>query len=124
MSKINHLPSKWLIATDGSPYATMSVEYAARLYKHLNPKPDVILLNVIKDPRSLRREQSDLSSEERNKSRQVLVDARDIFLKEAGSDDTVSTLAIIGEPRQVIVEIAKVKEIDHVIMGDLIINGK
>lgn len=27
------LPQNWLIATDGSKYATMSVRYAAKLYK-------------------------------------------------------------------------------------------
>ena len=39
------------------------------------------------------------------------------FLDLAGSDETVSTMVGIGEPRQIIVETVKANKIDHLIMG-------
>lgn len=110
------LPGNWLIATDGSKYATMSVSYAAKLYKFLDPKPNVMILNVVPDPRAAR-DVSGLSSKQQDGSTQVLRDAREQFLKEAGSAETVSTMVAIGEPRQVIVEIVKSNNVDHLIMG-------
>lgn len=111
------MPLNWLVATDGSKYATLSVQYAARLYKYMDPKPTVMLLNVIPDPRSLRKDVADVTPAERDKSKKVLIEARSFFLKEAGSDETVSTMVAIGEPRQIIVEVAKSNNIDHLIMG-------
>jgi hypothetical protein len=52
-------PQRWLIATDGSKYATMSVEYAANLYKQLEPKPQVMIITVIPDPYNTYTPQSD-----------------------------------------------------------------
>jgi nucleotide-binding universal stress UspA family protein len=111
------IPANWLIATDGSEYATMSVQFAAKLYKFLEPKPNVMLLTVIADPRAVRNDTTKLTDEQREKSKQVLREAREHFLAEAGSAETVSTMVAIGEPRQVIVEIAKSNNIDHLIMG-------
>ncbi|MCH8495402.1 MAG: universal stress protein [Balneolales bacterium] len=111
------LPQNWLIATDGSKYATMSVQYAAQLYKFLDPKPNVMLLNVISDPRNVSKSVDNAHESTKSEGKRVLSEARAFFLKEAGSADTVSTMVAIGEPRQVIVEIVKANEIDHLIMG-------
>jgi len=111
------MPQNWLIATDGSKYATMSVRYAAKLYKFLDPKPNVMLLNVISDPRTIRRDSIEISAAVREQSKKVLVEARSFFLEEAGSDDTISTMVAIGEPRQIIVQVVKSNQIDHLIMG-------
>jgi nucleotide-binding universal stress UspA family protein len=111
------IPANWLIATDGSRYANMSVEFAAKLYRFLEPKPNVMLLTVVADPRNVRRDVQKLTDTQRDDSKRILREARDLFFREAGSADTVQTMVAIGEPRQVIVEIAKANQIDHVIMG-------
>ncbi len=114
---MQEIPANWLIATDGSKYATMSVQFAAKLYKFLEPKPNVMLLNVISDPRGIKKEVAKAADTEKDRAKRVLRDAREYFLQEAGSAETVSTMVAIGEPRQVIVEVAKANEVDHLIMG-------
>jgi nucleotide-binding universal stress UspA family protein len=111
------LPANWLIATDGSRYANMSVEFAAKLYRFLDPKPNVMLLTVVDDPRNTRRDVQKLTDVQRDESKRILREAKDLFQQEAGSAETVQTMVAIGEPRQVIVEIAKGNKVDHVIMG-------
>lgn len=111
------IPANWLIATDGSRYADMSVEYAAKLYRFLDPKPTVMLLHVVSDPRNVRKDIQKMTDVQRDESKRVLRGARELFLQEAGSADTVQTMVAIGEPRQIIVEIAKANQIDHLIMG-------
>ncbi len=106
------LPERWMIATDGSTYASQAVDYAAKLYRQLDPKPEVLLLTVIPDPRQ---KKPDPVANERSKT--VLREAKERFLREAGSADTVSTLVAIGEPREVIVDAARKNGIGHVIMG-------
>jgi nucleotide-binding universal stress UspA family protein len=108
------LPQRWLLATDGSKYATQSVQYAARLYKFIDPKPSVLIMTVIPDPRNRRDKDNEQS---KDKSKHVLREAKAFFEAEAGIADTVSTFVAIGEPREVIVETAKKAEIDHLIMG-------
>ncbi len=108
------LPQRWLLATDGSKYATLSVQYAARLYKILDPKPTVLIMTVIPDPRNRRDKDIEQS---KDRSKHVLREAKAFFESEAGDSDTVSTFVAIGEPREVIVETAKKANIDHLIMG-------
>jgi nucleotide-binding universal stress UspA family protein len=108
------LPQRWLLATDGSKYATQSVQYAARLYKFLDPKPSVLIMTVIPDPRNRREKDNEQS---KDKSKLVLREAKAFFEAEAGDSDTVTTFVAIGEPREVIVETAKKANIDHLIMG-------
>lgn len=108
------LPQRWLLATDGSKYATQSVQYAARLYKFLDPKPSVLIMTVIPDPRNRREKDNEQS---KDKSKHVLREAKAFFEAEAGEAVTVSTFVAIGEPREVIVETAKKADIDHLIMG-------
>lgn len=106
------LPQKWLIATDGSKFATLSVQYAAKLYKQLDPKPQVTLMTVIADPR--KRTGGEAPND---RSKLVLREAMEQFRLEAGDTETVTTYVAIGEPREVIVETAKRGGIDHLIMG-------
>ncbi len=108
------LPQRWLLATDGSKYATMSVQYAARIYKLMDPKPNVLIMTVIPDPRDRREKDNEQS---KDKSKQVLREAKEFFVMEAGEADSVSTFVAIGEPRDVIVETARKANIDHLIMG-------
>lgn len=108
------LPQRWLLATDGSKYATLSVQYAARLYKLMDPKPNVLIMTVIPDPRNRKEKENDLN---RDKSKLVLREAKDFFEMEAGDADSVSTMVTIGEPRETIVDTARKANIDHVIMG-------
>ena len=112
------LPKRWLIATDGSKYAEMSVDYAAGLYGAIRPKPEVTLLHVIPDPTdSQSRNPMTALSKEKEHGKQLLKAAKDKFVQAAGKADTVHTMVAIGEPRQVIVEIAKGNKTDHIIMG-------
>lgn len=106
------LPQRWLIATDGSKYATLSVQYAAKLYKYLDPKPEVTIMTVIPDPRNRKD-----GAAQGDRSKHVLREAKEQFLLEAGEADTVATFVAIGEPREAIVETAKRGNIDHLIMG-------
>jgi nucleotide-binding universal stress UspA family protein len=111
-----NLPQNWLIATDGTKYATMSVEYAAKLYACMNPKPNVMLLHIIPDPRR-GSSGSPETDQGKQKGKKVLAEARQYFLDIAGSDEHVNTMIMIGEPRQAIVETVKANTIDHLIMG-------
>jgi len=106
------LPQRWLIATDGSKFATMSVQYAAKLYKHLDPKPQVTIMMVIPDPRK-----HGGGEAPNDRGKLVLREAMDQFRLEAGDTETVSTYVGIGEPREVIVETVRRGGIDHLIMG-------
>ena len=114
------LPKRWLIATDGSKYAEMSVDYAAGLYGAITQKqkPEVTLLHVIPDPTdSQSRNPLTALSKEKEQGKKILQQAKNKFVEAAGTADTVHTMVAIGEPRQVIVEIAKGNKTDHIIMG-------
>lgn len=73
----------------------------------------MLLLNIIPDPRR----KGAVDHETEAGSRRVLAESRQFFLDLAGSDETVSTMVGIGEPRQIIVETVKANKIDHLIMG-------
>lgn len=111
-----NLPQNWLIATDGSKYATESVEYAARLYACMSPRPNVLLLHIVPDPRRAAKSGSEGDSE-KQKGKQILAEARQYFIDLAGDDDQVNTMVLVGEPRQAIVETVRANKIDHLIMG-------
>ncbi|MCC5925678.1 MAG: universal stress protein [Bacteroidetes bacterium] len=111
-----NLPQNWLIATDGTKYATMSVEYAARLYACMSPKPNVLLLNIVPDPRRGGAGGADADAKKQS-GKKVLAEARQYFQDIAGTDEHVNTIILIGEPRQAIVETVKANNIDHLIMG-------
>lgn len=111
-------PSRWLIATDGSKYANLSVEYAAEMYRFVKPKPNVLIIHVIPDPTdSQSRNPLTALTKEKERGKQILREAKERFVAAAGEAETVSTMVAIGEPRQVIVEIAKGNHTDHIIMG-------
>ncbi len=112
------LPSRWLIATDGSKYANLSVEYAAQMYSFIKPKPNVMIIHVIPDPMDTQsRNPLTALTKEKERGKQILREAKERFIATAGEAETVSTMVAIGEPRQVIVEIAKGNQTDHIIMG-------
>ena len=112
------LPNQWLLPTDGSKYAVMATEYASKLYAQLDPKPNVVILHVISDPTgSQSRDPLNAKSEEKEKGRQLLTEAKQMFIDNSGIADTVTTMMAIGEPRKTIIEIAKSNQTDHLIMG-------
>lgn len=112
------LPRRWLIATDGSKYANLSVDYAAELYKFIKPRPNVLIIHVIPDPTdSQSRNPLTALTKEKERGKQILREAKERFHAAAGESDSVQTMVAIGEPRQVIVEIAKGNQTDHIIMG-------
>jgi len=111
-------PKQWLLATDGSKYANMAVEYAAQLYANLMVKPNIVLLHVIPDPTGAQnRDPINAKKKEKDRGRLVLNEAKEKFKEEAGTTENISTLMVIGDPRKTIVEIAKSNKTDHLIMG-------
>jgi nucleotide-binding universal stress UspA family protein len=112
------LPKRWMLATDGSKYANLSVEYAAKLYNFMVPKPDVLIINVIPEPGKSSGQSKDIAViKEKERGKQILREAVQRFIDTSGSAETVRTMVAIGEPREVIVKIAEGNKTDHIIMG-------
>jgi nucleotide-binding universal stress UspA family protein len=111
-------PKRWMLATDGSKYANLSVEYAAQLYKQMDPKPDVLIINVIPEPgKSTGDDNSVEVLQEKERGKQILREAVQRFVDANGSAETVRTMVAMGEPREVIIKIAEGNKTDHIIMG-------
>ncbi|MFU8859926.1 MAG: universal stress protein [Cyclonatronaceae bacterium] len=112
------LPKRWMLATDGSKYANLSVEYAAQLYKFMDPKPDVLIINVIPEPGKSAGKETDIAViKEKERGKQILREAVQRFIDASGSAETVRTMVAMGESREVIVKIAEGNKTDHIIMG-------
>ena len=88
------------------------------MFKFLEPKPNVLIIHVIPDPYDTQsRNPLTALTKEKERGKQILREAKERFIAAAGEAETVSTMVAIGEPRQVIVEIAKGNQTDHIIMG-------
>lgn len=112
------LPKRWMLATDGSKYANLSVDYAAKLYKFMDPKPDVLIINVIPEPGKTPGDSKDLAViKEKERGKQILREAVQRFIDTSGKADTVRTMVAMGEAREIIVKIAEGNKTDHIIMG-------
>ncbi|MEX2362314.1 MAG: universal stress protein, partial [Balneolaceae bacterium] len=83
---------KWLIATNGSKYASAAVKYSAELYKDLRYEPEVCILVVAVD------------DEAETEAKAIIELAKYMFENEIDKEVNLSTVVAIGEPGKVIVE--------------------
>lgn len=96
---------KWLIATNGTKYASAAVKYAADLFKNLRFDPEVCMLVVAVD------------EEAQTEAKGILEMAKFIFEEKAGKESSLTALVETGEPGQVIVEQFKKQKADHLFIG-------
>ncbi|MEO1023403.1 MAG: universal stress protein [Bacteroidota bacterium] len=96
---------QWLIATNGTQYASEAVKHAAKLYAHYPEKPAVVILTVIEDDPLY------------DEARAVLEMAKYLFEDVAGSSAHVELRTEVGLPGEVISDFAASEEVDQVFIG-------
>jgi nucleotide-binding universal stress UspA family protein len=98
-------PSNWLIATNGSKYASEAVKHAGLLSALLNNKPTVNIL-VVSD---------DKDGEDRAKG--IVEMAKFLFEEHSGPEVDPELLVETGDPGSVIVEKAEKLGCDQIFIG-------
>lgn len=96
---------KWLIATNGTKYASEAVKYAADLYKNLRIEPEVCILVVAVD------------EEAETEAIAIMEMAKFLFEDSIEKEVNLTTLVAIGDPGKVIVEQMKSQNSDHLFIG-------
>lgn len=96
---------KWVIATNGTKYASAAVKYAAELYRDLRFEPEVYILVVAIDDDSV------------NEAKAIMEMAKYSFEDIAGKEGPLTTLVETGEPGRVIVEQLNKLKADHLFIG-------
>jgi|GEM_PF-495980 nucleotide-binding universal stress UspA family protein len=96
---------KWVIATNGTKYASEAVKYAAELYRDLRIEPDIYILVVAVDDEALSEAQA------------ITEMAKYSFEDIAGKEGSLSTMVEIGEPGKVIVEQCRKLNAEHLFIG-------
>lgn len=96
---------KWLIATNGTKYASAAVKYAADLYRDLRFEPEVYILVVAVD------------EESENEAKGILELAKFSFEDIAGKEGSITPYVETGEPGKVIVEQMEKLDADHLFIG-------
>ena len=99
------LPNNWLIATNGTKYASKAVVHAGTLYASLPNKPKVTILVVAHD------EEGEFEATE------ILSGALDEFDGEAHSKEEVDLEVRVGNAAEVILRTAKDLSIDQLFIG-------
>lgn len=99
------LPKKWLIATNGTKYASKAVLYAGELYAELSEKPKVTLLTVALD------ELGEFEATE------ILRLALDEFESKGNPKEEVDLEVRVGNAPQTILRTAKDLDIDQLFIG-------
>ncbi len=98
-------PSKWLIATNGSKYASEAVRYAGELSAQLNQKPEVTILVVATD-------------EDSEDTAKGIMEMANYLFEESGGGNLSPTLIVrVGEPGKTIVDSANQLKCDHILIG-------
>lgn len=98
-------PSNWLIATNGSKYASEAVKHAGLLSSVLNGKPQVTILVVATEKKT-----EDIALG-------IVEMAKYLFEEEGGKQVEPRLEVRIGEPGRMIVETAEELECDHILIG-------
>ena len=97
--------SKWLIATNGTKYASEAVKYAGSLSAVLNEKPDVTILVVA-------------NTKDDEDAALGIVEMAKYLFEEEGQKIVEPNLEVrIGKPGETIVETAKEKGVDQILIG-------
>lgn len=100
-----NFPSKWLIATNGSKYASEAVKYAGSLSAVLSKTPEVTILVVA-------------NTQETEDVALGIVEMAKFLFEEEGNHTVEPRLEVeIGEPGATIVETAKKHGCDHILIG-------
>ncbi|MEP1152605.1 MAG: universal stress protein [Balneola sp.] len=97
--------SNWLIATNGSKYASEAVKHAGILSSLLKNKPSVTILVVAED------------KDNEDKAKGIVEMANYLFERNSGVDTDPELLVRIGEPGKTIVKTAEELECDHILIG-------
>jgi len=98
-------PSKWLIATNGSKYASEAVKYAGSLSSVLNEKPDVTILVVAN------------TKADEDVALGIVEMAKFLFEEEAKNLVEPNLEVRIGAPGETITNTAKELNCDHILIG-------
>lgn len=99
------MPEKWIIATNGTKYASEAVKYAASLCKEMKSKPDVHMLVVAIEESAI------------SEAKAILEMSKYTFEDTAGIDIPLDTHLETGEPGKVIVDTVKKLKADHLFIG-------
>ena len=97
--------TKWVIATNGTKYASEAVKYAAELYRDLRIEPEIYILVVANDDDAV------------NQAKAILEMAKFTFEDIAGKEGALTTLVETGEPGDVIIQQMKSLDGDHLFIG-------
>lgn len=112
---------KVLVATDGSDNARKALSYAVKLRRH-HPEAEVVLISVYNTP-PVAPEYTPhwkLSEAFQKRAQNVLNEAAEIFARE---NLPVKTVALEGDPGQVICDYAGREGFDHIIIGAVGLSG-
>jgi nucleotide-binding universal stress UspA family protein len=96
---------KWLIATNGTKYASEAVKYAAELYRDLRIEPEIYLLVVAIDDDAL------------DEAQAIMELAKYSFEDIAGKEAPLTTLVETGEPGKVILNQMEKYKANHLFIG-------
>lgn len=98
-------PTNWLIATNGSKYASEAVKHAGMLSALLKNKPSVTLLVVAND------------KESEDTAKGIVEMAKFLFEENSGPEVDPDLVVKIGEPGETIVGTAEEIGCDHILIG-------
>ncbi len=98
-------PSNWLIATNGSKYASEAVKYAGILSSLLKNKPSVTILVVAND-----KESEDIA-------KGVVEMAKFLFEENSGPEMDPDLKVEVGEPGKTVVKVAEELGCDQILIG-------
>lgn len=98
-------PSNWLIATNGSKYASEAVKHAGMLGSLLKNKPTVTILVVATE------------KDKEDEAKGIVEMAKFLFEENSGPEMDTELEVEIGEPGKVIIETAKKLGCDHILIG-------
>ncbi len=98
-------PTNWLIATNGSKYASEAVKHAGLLSAQLNNKPSVTIL-VVADKK-----------ESEDTAKGIVEMAKFLFEQQSGPEVDPDLRVEVGDPGKTIVKTAKEIDCDHILIG-------
>ena len=98
-------PEKWLIATNGSKYASAAVKHAGLLSSVLTHKPEITILVVATE-----KETEDIAL--------GIVEMAKFLFEEEGQGKVEPKLEVrIGSPGETVIKVAKELKCDHILIG-------
>jgi nucleotide-binding universal stress UspA family protein len=97
--------TKWVIATNGTKYASEAVKYAAELFRDLRTEPEIYLLVVAIDEDAL------------TEAKAIIELAKFTFEDIAGKEGSLTALVEVGDPGKVIVEQMNLLNASHLFIG-------